>query len=111
MTSKSTPHTSGTANTHMSFFGENQEHPHLVWPVAQAADRVIATPPGQTPPEMGAEFFPDSLDMKERKDKAVLPLDTEHTYSFSYFSDQMALDVWKGVNIPGSSCLCCVHHT
>lgn len=109
-------------------------HPSLVCiHTTQSADRIIATPPGDTPPLMCADWLPgmlmlpllnpnyistlrfecfqcsrstprptpDNFNIASKKNPAFLPFDTTNTYSFSYYSDNVSLNIWKGVNIPG----------
>ena len=47
------------------------ELPHIVFPLVNAVDRLIVTPPGVTPPELGLIGVPESdADRKRRRQRA-----------------------------------------
>jgi hypothetical protein len=47
------------------------EPPHMAFPVEEGMNRVLATPPGQTPPPLGGEIPADAESIKRRKKVCV----------------------------------------
>ncbi|KNC79583.1 hypothetical protein SARC_08031, partial [Sphaeroforma arctica JP610] len=47
-------------------FGTEQEQPHIAFPAGRALDRIVITAPGDTPPPMGLQMFPETLTKAER---------------------------------------------
>lgn len=89
-------------------FGEsmdnpNHQLPHVVGPIFPTMDKIIVTPPGETPPPLGIPFTEDINYRKERLkyksiDEAQVKLD--HTYSLSVNTSNLNLLDWTMVNIP-----------
>eukprot|EP01031_Cornospumella_fuschlensis_P034759 gene34759-42090_t len=89
-------------------FGDNQDNPnhevpHVVSPIFITFDKIVATPPGETPPPLGTPF-PEDLEYRKKRLKfrfikdAQVDLDT--TYSFSVCTQNLDLLNWTIVGIP-----------
>lgn len=79
----------------------NIEPPHIMMPLACAADILIETPPGQQPPpiqELGSGTIPGNLASK--KNGAVFPIRTDCVYSFGYWHSNLDLEAWGTRNLP-----------
>lgn len=68
--------------------------PHLAFP-ACAADAIVATPPGQEPPNLAAPLRQLGLDEKLR-----VRLNTRDTFTFAYWSKQADFARWEMCNLP-----------
>jgi hypothetical protein len=101
---------------------------HLVFPLAQAADRLIITPAGQTPPPIGkscrgwlflfyafpdvgvlscvrhqgVDMLPEKLSLDKRKNNVQMIFDPDSTHSISFHSRNLDICQWKVVNVRGS---------
>ena len=94
-------------NLHYSFgdLKSNPDHefPHLVGPLFPTLDKIIETPDGEVPPELGIPFVEDPDYRKKRvkwssiKDAHV---SLEKTYSFSVNTQNLDFVQWQFVNIP-----------
>eukprot|EP00981_Chlorochromonas_danica_P015379 scaffold11846_cov149-Ochromonas_danica.AAC.10 len=89
-------------------FGDNQnnpafELPHVVSPIFPTFDKILITPPGETPPPLGIPFQEDPEYRKKRlkcrliKDAQV---DLDTIYSFSVNTSNLDLINWTVVGIP-----------
>ena len=95
------------SNLHHSF-GDSQDNPdyelpHLVAPLFSGMDRVVVTPPGQTPPPLGSPFIEDIEFRKARlKSKSLFefPLKLECTYSLSVYAGNLDLPNWQMTGVP-----------
>ena len=85
-------------------FGDahSTERPHITSPFWSTADRLIITPPGETPPPLVQTFPEDSAVKKARKGNPgyTVEVDLDSTYSFSLKTSRMDLEDWAVVNIP-----------
>jgi Protein of unknown function (DUF1769) len=77
------------------------EAPHMAFPVEEGMNRVIATPPGQTPPPLGGEIFEDPESIKKRKKGFRMEYNTSDTYTFSLWSQYVDFLEWRCLNLPG----------
>jgi hypothetical protein len=100
------------ANTHYSY-GEEPvasglyERAHMCFPLFKAMDRVVVTPAGQDPPEMGKDFTESDAARAERRklvggDNARVATEAMYerggrgaTYSFSFHSSYVDFANWK----------------
>ena len=79
------------------------EIPHLVAPIFPTLDKIIITPDGQTPPEMGKPFQEDPEYRKQRLKMRLISdakVDLSTTYSFSVNTSNLDLSRWNIVGIP-----------
>lgn len=91
-----------------SSFGDSQtapdfQYPHVVAPMFICLERVVVTPPDQSPPPMGVPFVEDAEYCKIRKKfRTVVDanIDLESTYSFSVSTSNLDLLKWQAVGIP-----------
>jgi hypothetical protein len=84
------------------------QYPHLVAGMFSSLDKVVVTPPGQTPPPLGAPLPEDPEYKKLRKNfKSIneANIDLESTYSFSVNSSNMDLLNWAMIGIPLSKAI------
>ena len=91
-------------NLHYSFGDkEGNEIPHIVAPAYTFFNKLVATPPGETPPHMDTPFTESPESLKEReKTKSFGEWNTEDTYSFSFYSMYVDLPTWQLVGLPAS---------
>eukprot|EP00667_Euglena_gracilis_P004294 EG_transcript_4320 len=94
--------------SHVSFADSRVpgDMPHIVCPALSAMDRVIVTPPGQTPPTLG-ENLPVSDEMAALKALPSQPEDflVGHTYTLAFYSHYIDFERWAVVEIPGFGAL------
>ena len=64
-------------------------------------NRVVATPPGQIPPQLGTEIVEDPDSIKRRKKGMRLQYNTTDTYTFSLWSQYVDFLDWRCLNLPG----------
>lgn len=96
------------ADLHYSFGdstkdGSNYQLPHLVAPLFPTLDKIIVTPPGESPPTLGTPFTEDPDYRKQRLKfhlTADANIDLETTYSFSVNTSNLNLADWKIVGVP-----------
>jgi hypothetical protein len=90
------------ANMHYSFGDdEHKEEAHIVVPAYTFFERLVATPPGETPPLLGDDFTePEESLLQRRKSKSTGDWNTSDTYSMSFYSMYVDLPRWKIVNVP-----------
>lgn len=89
-------------------FGDSQSNPdhqfpHLVAPMFNSLDKIVVTPPNQTPPTLGTPFVEEPDYRKQRfkfRSLADCNIDLESTYSFSVNSSNMDLVRWSMTGIP-----------
>lgn len=94
------------ASIHHSY-GDNAniELPHIVGPFWSMVDRVVITPPGETPPSF-ITGFPESLESRMARRAgspmvSVKPeLSLDNIYSFSFKTKYVDLESWSIINIP-----------
>ena len=83
--------------------GEDFEVPHVVDPIFPTFDKVLVTPPGATPPQLGIPFVED-LEYRKQRLKYKLTgdanVDLESVYSFSVNTSNLDLLKWNLVNVP-----------
>jgi hypothetical protein len=91
------------SNVHYSFGDGKGEKPHIVAPAYTFFERVLATPPGETPPPMDL-FFEESIESISRRKtcKSNGEWNTTDTYSLSFYSMYIDLPTWKLVGLPVS---------
>ena len=94
-------------NLHYSFGDDTSnplyQLPHMVSPIFPTFDKVIATPPNQTPPKIGEPFIEDPEYRKIRcqwSQIADAKIDLDTTYSFSVNTSNIDLCTWCIMNIP-----------
>lgn len=92
------------SNVHYSF-GEKggAEKPHIVVPAYTFFERIVATPPDETPPPID-EFFQESRESMARRkaSKSGGKWNAQDTYSLSFYSMYIDLPTWKLVSLPVS---------
>jgi hypothetical protein len=80
------------------------ELPHIVGPLWMMSDRVVVTPKGELPPQLGAQILPEDDDSRRarRKNSSFdgVVVDLDSTYSFSTDTANIELIDWSVVNIP-----------
>jgi hypothetical protein len=104
--------TSGAARTLLAFVSSSALHysfgskdasdmPHLTCPLWQFAERLVVTPTGQTAQSITQEIVEDAQDRKARfrSKECPFPLDTQHTYTFSFHSQFVDVVKWKVVGV------------
>ena len=71
-------------------------------PAFHSFDRVVITPPGQTPPQLGAHLPKTSSDTQRRKNffKSNLKVDLDSTYTFSMKNRRFDPLGWRVVSVP-----------
>ena len=90
------------SNVHSSF-GDAKERAHIVVPAYTFFERIVVTPPGETPPPM-TEVFPESAESiaARQKKPSLGQWNTSDTYSLSFYSMYIDLPTWKLVSLPVS---------
>jgi hypothetical protein len=90
------------SNIHYSY-GDDKENAHIVGPAFTFFERIIATPPGQTPPLIG-EPFEETLESRDyrKASKASGTWNAVDTYSLEFYSMYIDLPTWNLVNLPVS---------
>lgn len=80
---------------------EGGERPHLVFPLLSAMDRIVVTPPGETPPPLGDEVLV-TPDLPRIKKLASMGEDilVGHTYTMAFYSMYVDFDNWQTVHLP-----------
>ena len=93
---------------HFSFGEEHTpdgmfEFPHLTFPLFRVMDRVVVTPPGGVPPELGCELPEETADrLARRSGKGPhMTFREGYTYSFSFHSMYVDFPRWSICNFPG----------
>jgi len=88
---------------HFSFGDRaDREWAHICFPLSRAADRLVRTPPGETPPVLG-RIVPEDDASRSARVKAAShpPFNTRDTYTFSINTRCLDLPNWRLVNLPG----------
>lgn len=89
-------------------FGDHQdsanfELPHVVSPIFPTFDKILVTPPGETPPPLGIPFTED-LEYRKKRMKWRLTgdakIDINNIYSFSVNTSNLDLLTWTIVGVP-----------
>lgn len=91
-----------------SSFGDNPSQPkyqlpHLVAPLFPTLDKIVVTPPGETPPQVGIPFVEDPEYRKQRmkfKQISDSNIDVNSIYSFSVNTAQIDVVNWQLTGIP-----------
>lgn len=93
--------TMGHKDVHMSF-GGNGEVPHIGAPAFHSFDRVVVTPPGETPPQLGTHMEKKKSDIERRKKffKTNMKIQVGSTYTFSMKNRRFNPLLWKVVGVP-----------
>jgi hypothetical protein len=93
---------------HYSITGDSAtgEPPHMAFPLFADMNRVVATPPGQTPPTLGKAIEESIESQKQRSSKQgrhsqPFEWNLEDTYTFSLWSAYADFLPWKVLNLPG----------
>lgn len=81
------------------FCNDGSEIPHIALPLNTTVDRLIITPPGETPPELCVDMLPEIMTKEMRS--AVDHFDPENIYTVSFHSMYLDWSKWQLVNIPG----------
>ena len=75
------------------------DRPSIALPVNKSLDRLIVTEPGQPPPAVGVDMFPECpLSILLNENVTYGP---GKTYSFSFHSAYLDFEEWTVVNLPG----------
>jgi hypothetical protein len=87
---------------HSSFGDGKEELPHIVGPLWTLADKVVKTPPTETPPKLGNILQEDNDSRARRRGRNLYEekIDLDSTYSFSVNTNNIELCDWNMVNIP-----------
>jgi hypothetical protein len=88
-----------TGNLHYSF-GSKTEIPHIAFPLAPIADKIIITPPGQPLPPIN-DVWKTAASFPRKKGNPDLKFQPRNTYSVSFHSPNVSILDWKAVNVPG----------
>ncbi|RHY35219.1 hypothetical protein DYB32_000285 [Aphanomyces invadans] len=82
---------------------DDEELPHLAFPLHSSVDEFICTPAGEEPPALGSDGFLETREerAKRRSGKYPYEFNTADTYSFSFFNFYLDFENWKVVNAPG----------
>jgi hypothetical protein len=93
--------TMGHKDVHVSF-GGNGEVPHMGAPAFHSFDRVVVTPPGETPPPLGQHLERMPSDVQRRKHffKLNQKIEVGSTYTFSMKNRRFNPLKWKVVGVP-----------
>lgn len=93
--------TMGHKDIHMSF-GGNGEVPHMGAPAFHSFDRVVVTPPGETPPPLGQhlERMPSDIQRRKHFFKYDHKIDIGNTYTFSMKNRRFDPLKWKVIGVP-----------
>lgn len=89
---------STTQSSHCTL-GDHLETAQLTFPLSACADRLAVTKPGDVPPTMGVQMYPDEFGRDRRA--PVHEYNTEDTYSFSMHSMYVDLVNFRLVDLPG----------
>lgn len=91
----------GHKDVHQSFGGSG-ECPHIGAPAFHSFDRVVVTPPGETPPPLGEHLPRMESDIQRRKNffKINQKIDVGSTYTFSLKNRRFDPLKWKVVGVP-----------
>ena len=85
-------------------FGDNKDYelPHITGPLWSAIDRLVITPDGMKPPNLGNIIPEDENSRVTRKKNPDYNIDVDltHTYTFSFKTSNIDLINWKVSNIP-----------
>ncbi len=78
------------------------ELPHMGAPAFHSFDRVVVTPPGETPPPLGTHIPKRPCDIQRRKNffKLDQRIDLDSTYTFSMKNRRFDPINWKVVGVP-----------
>jgi hypothetical protein len=88
---------------HYSFGdAKGEQLPHIVFPLWSNVDKLVVTPPGDTPPELGRPLEEDPQARAKRVKNPTPPSDLslDATYSLSINSMYIDLPSWKLCNLP-----------
>lgn len=77
------------------------ECPHMAFPVEEGMNRVITTPPGEQPPDLGEELFESDSSLKRRKKGLQVEWNMQDIYTFSLWSAYVDFLDWRCLNLPG----------
>jgi len=93
--------TMGHKDVHQSFGGSG-ETPHIGAPAFHSFDRVVVTPPGEKPPELGQHLPRMQSDIQRRKNffKINQKIDVGSTYTFSLKNRRFDALKWKVIGVP-----------
>ena len=78
-------------------FGSSNDCPKIVAPAALVLERLVVTPPGDTPPPLNGDAFDGGTKTPKRN---TVAWNTTHTYSMSYYTKNADLANWKVVQMP-----------
>jgi hypothetical protein len=82
-------------------FGTKDERAHICFPASTFFERLVVTPPGETPPEMGIEFVEPPDVVADRKAyKTQIDWNTDDTYSMSFYTQYIDFPTWSVVSLP-----------
>lgn len=93
--------TMGHKDTHLSYGGSG-EVPHIGAPAFHSFDRVVVTPTGETPPELGNHLprLPSDVQRRKNFSRTELFVDQTSTYTFSMKNRRFNPLLWKVVDVP-----------
>ena len=91
----------GHKDVHLSYGGSG-EVPHMGAPAFHSFDRVVVTPPGETPPPLGHHLPRMPSDVQRRKHffKLKQKVEVGSTYTFSMKNRRFNPLKWKVVGVP-----------
>ena len=78
---------------------DNGEKPIMAFPLEEGMNRVVATPPDQTPPPLGQDIPEDAEAIKRRR--KGIEWNLRDTYTLSVWSAYVDFLEWRCVNLPG----------
>ena len=82
-------------------FGSDEERAHICFPASTFFERLVVTPPDETPPDIMEEFEePADLVKKRKAYKTKIDWNTEDTYSMSFHSMYIDFPSWSVVKLP-----------
>jgi hypothetical protein len=82
-------------------FGDDKERGHICFPASTFFERLIVTPPGETPPTMSEDFEEAADSVQARKAyKKKIDWNADDTYSMSFHSMYLDFPTWSVVQLP-----------
>ncbi|KAG7360558.1 DUF547 domain containing protein [Nitzschia inconspicua] len=86
---------------HYSFGTADKERAHICFPASTFFERLVVTPPGETPPDIMEELEEDPQSARDRKAyKTKIDWNTTDTYSMSFHSMYIDFPSWSVVKLP-----------
>ncbi len=77
------------------------EDPHFAFPIETSLDRIVVTKKGEDPPKLGSAIHEDTKSYEKRiKGKQQIEFNTEDTYTFCLWNNNVDFVSWKAMNLP-----------